>query len=124
MPQMGLKRLGLWVFPAYVTTFPIGRKLFQPLEGRLASVTRRGRVQIPPRHIGGGCLPLNGEMVLLIERVLCQPNMSAGSWGEATQRGVKNSVQSQATTGEHGIGEHVVVKIALAIWTTFVLRPQ
>lgn len=81
MPRdMGVSRL--------CNDFPYRYTTSSAYRGRFASVIRRGRVRIPPRHIGGGCLPLNGEMVLLIERVLCQPSMSAGSWGEATQRGV------------------------------------
>ena len=93
-------------FRSDVTTFHIGRKRFQPLEGRFAGVIWRGRVRIPPRHIGGGCLPLNGEMVLLIEKILCQPSMSAGSWSVGIPTGgyktLSNHRRAQASLGlEH-----------------------
>jgi hypothetical protein len=50
MLQTGLIRLRPWAFSAYVTTFPIGRKLNLPFEGRFASVIRpSGESPAPPR---------------------------------------------------------------------------
>ena len=81
-------------------------------------------MEIPPRHVGVGWLPSNGEMVLLIERVMRQPSISAGSWSVGIPTGGLELCPNTGEYNEHGFGNGGLSKIAGAICTTRVLQPQ
>ena len=103
--------LGTRVFPAYVTTFPIGRKLILPFEGRFASVIRPSGEspaptllwRVPTVKRGNGSIDLKSSV-------------SAEHFGGELECGIPTGgLKLCLNTGST---DYVVVEIAYTILTT------